>query len=220
VYNDVRAGIDPPASQPLITRLSDEVNWTIFRFGPSCCTPFSDEQFPVAAVAKFSAQGIPDLNGLETDPNFSTPISLAALAVQLNGAVIMGHSESGLYPIQAALHNPAGIRGLVDIEPGGCNATGWTDQQIATLASVPILVVFGDHLGDIAPGSSTGISVANLTNCQAFATRVNAAKGNVTVLHLPDVGVFGNSHMMMLDKNNLQVADLILNWIDQNVGKK
>ncbi len=26
--------------------------------------------------------------------------------------------------------------------------------------------------------------------------------------------------MMMLDKNNLQLADLILKWIDENVGKQ
>jgi hypothetical protein len=26
--------------------------------------------------------------------------------------------------------------------------------------------------------------------------------------------------MFMLDKNNLQVADLILKWMDENVGKK
>jgi hypothetical protein len=29
----------------------------------------------------------------------------------------------------------------------------------------------------------------------------------------------GNSHMIMQDKNNLQIADLILQWIDESVGK-
>jgi pimeloyl-ACP methyl ester carboxylesterase len=216
VYNDVRAGLASPASQPLITRLSDEVNWTIFRFGPTFGVPFPDMQFPIAAAAKFSKQGIPDLNADLADPN-ATAEALSTLAMQLNGAVIIGHSESGLYPIEAALVNSSGTKGLIDIEPGGCNSTRWTNQQIATLASVPILVVFADHLGDIAPGQPVGITVASLTDCQAFATRVNAAGGNVQVLHLPDVGLHGNSHMMMLDKNNLQVADLLLEWIDQNV---
>jgi hypothetical protein len=36
-------------------------------------------------------------------------------------------------------------------------------------------------------------------------------------LHLPDAGLHGNSHMMMQDKNNLQVADLILAWIHEHV---
>jgi len=34
---------------------------------------------------------------------------------------------------------------------------------------------------------------------------------------LPKMGIFGNSHMFMLDKNNLQVADVVLKWLDQHV---
>ena len=30
----------------------------------------------------------------------------------------------------------------------------------------------------------------------------------------------GNSHMIMQDKNNLQIADLILKWIDERAGKR
>ena len=36
----------------------------------------------------------------------------------------------------------------------------------------------------------------------------------------PTWASIGNSHMMMNDKNNLQIADLILKWIDENVGKQ
>ena len=32
-----------------------------------------------------------------------------------------------------------------------------------------------------------------------------------------DRGIRGNSHMIMQDKNNLQIADLILKWIDERV---
>ena len=32
-------------------------------------------------------------------------------------------------------------------------------------------------------------------------------------MNLPERGVRGNGHMMMMDKNNLQVADLIQEWI-------
>ena len=34
-----------------------------------------------------------------------------------------------------------------------------------------------------------------------------------------ETGIRGNSHMIMQDKNNLQVADLILKWIDERVSK-
>jgi hypothetical protein len=37
---------------------------------------------------------------------------------------------------------------------------------------------------------------------------------------VPDLGITGNSHMLMMDKNNLQVADVLLDWIDSHVGKR
>ena len=134
----------------------------------------------------------------------------------LKGAVVIGHSQSGRFPLDAALVNPTGTKGLIAIEPVGCNATVYTDQQIATLATVPILVMFGDHLD--TPSFLNWTSI--FANCQAFIARVNAAGGNAQMLWPPDLGIHGNSHMIMNDKNSDQIADLILNWINANVGKK
>ena len=36
------------------------------------------------------------------------------------------------------------------------------------------------------------------------------------MLHPVELGIHGNSHMIMQDKNNLQIADLIIQWIDQH----
>jgi hypothetical protein len=36
----------------------------------------------------------------------------------------------------------------------------------------------------------------------------------------PERGIRGNSHMIMQDKNNLQIAELILQWIDARVSKR
>ena len=35
-----------------------------------------------------------------------------------------------------------------------------------------------------------------------------------------EIGTRGNSHMIMQDKNHLQVADLILEWIDERVSRR
>jgi len=37
------------------------------------------------------------------------------------------------------------------------------------------------------------------------------------MMHLPAMGIKGNSHMLMQDRNNLQLADLVLAWIDKHV---
>ena len=124
--------------------------------------------------------------------------ALSDLALSLKGAVLMGHSESGRAPLEAALINASGIRGMIVIEPpGGCGMK-YTDQQIATLARLPILIVFGDHL-TVAPRNWRGA----FENCKAFIARINAAKGNAKMLYPPDLGIHGNSHMIMQDKNNL-----------------
>ena len=55
---------------------------------------------------------------------------------------------------------------------------------------------------------------------KAFITRVNAAGGNAQLLYPPDLGIHGNTHMIMQDKNHLQIADFILHWIADRVSKQ
>jgi hypothetical protein len=34
-----------------------------------------------------------------------------------------------------------------------------------------------------------------------------------TWIRLGDIGIHGNGHMMMLEKNNMQIAELITGWL-------
>ena len=140
---------------------------------------------------------------------------MAALAVQLKGAILMGHSESGFFPQQAALIDPAGIRGMISIE---MPCPDLTAQQIATLAKIPTLVMFGDHLGDVQGGPANWAQ--SLEGCEKFVRSVKDAGGDAEMMHLPKMGIKGNSHMLMQDRNSLQLADLILEWIDKHVEAK
>jgi hypothetical protein len=103
------------------------------------------------------------------------------------------------------------------VEPGGCRATQFTDPQIATLATIPILAVFGDHL-DVPTGMFDFSWRTAYDDCKAFVARVNAAGGRAEMLNPPDQGIAGNSHMIMQDRNNLQIADLILAWLRRHAG--
>jgi hypothetical protein len=42
-----------------------------------------------------------------------------------------------------------------------------------------------------------------------------AAGGKVEVFELPKLGIKGNSHMIMMDKNNLEVAAQIQKWLTE-----
>ena len=213
VYNDVKAGKIPPSQLPNILDASHQAAWSIFRFGPTYGTAFPDEQFPVTSVDELYKQMIPDLNALLPMPN-PTWTNMAALAVKLNGSILMGHSESGFFPEQAALINPAGVKGIVSIEMP-C-VTTLKPAELSILAKIPILIMFGDHLN--IPGEFNFWPGA-FDSCNMFVKQVNDAGGDAQMMSLPMMGIKGNSHMLMQDKNNLQLADLILAWIDKHVEK-
>src|SRR5262245_59714051 len=111
----VKSGAAAPSALPNIISASHEIGWIVFRFGPAFNTPFPDGQFPIEAVGELYKQMIPDLNALLPAQN-PTWANMAALAKQLGGAVLMGHSESGFFPEQAALIDPTGIRAMISIE--------------------------------------------------------------------------------------------------------
>jgi len=214
-FTDVRTGKTPPAQMPGILSASHEIGWTVFRFGPKYGEVFPDEQFPMQAIDEFYKQMIPDLNStLQQNPN-PTWTQMAALGVKLRGAVLMGHSESGFFPEQAALINPKGIKGVISIEMG-C-VTDFGAQQLATLAKIPTLIMFGDHLGDVSGGPANWAQ--SFDTCKTFVDQLNKAGGNATMMHLPALGIKGNSHMLMQDKNSDRLADLVIDWIDKHVEK-
>ena len=148
-------------------------------------------------------------------------ISLADHLVSARQEAVLWEDTLGTDPEEAVAletrrapletHEPAKPQALVVVEPAGCGANQRTDEQIATLATVPILTVFGDHL-DAVTGTMVSWQAA-YNDCQALVDRINAAGGNAEMLHPPALGIHGNSHMIMQDRNNLQIADLILQWI-------
>ena len=214
VFNEIKLGKRPPSEMPEIRIVTHEIAWQLFRFGPSIGKAFPDEQFPVEAFDEFGKQVIPDLNS-ELPAANPTWGNLSGLAIKLRGAILMGHSESGFFPEQSALVNPTDIRAMISVET---TCAALSPQQISNLAKIPALVVFGDHLGDV-PTYPT-IWKERFDGCAKFVEQLNAAGGDATMMHLPKYGQFGNSHMLMQDKNNLQVADLLLKWIDEHVENK
>ncbi|HTV79881.1 MAG TPA: hypothetical protein VMF03_16635 [Steroidobacteraceae bacterium] len=211
-FDAVRTGAAPLTRMPGILDATHQFAWTVFRFGPRFGEAFKDEQFPIGAVEELYKQMIPDLNATLTQNPSPTLTQMAALGVKLHGAVLIGHSESGFYPEQAALVDPSGIRGLVTIETR-CD-TALTAAQLATLARIPTLVMFGDHLADVqAPFSWMDA----LNSCDTFVDQIKKAGGDAQMMYLPAMGIKGNSHMLMQDRNSNQLAELVVQWIDTRV---
>ena len=50
-------------------------------------------------------------------------------------------------------------------------------------------------------------------NVVGYAEAIKTAGGNVEVIDLPDIGIKGNTHMMMMDKNSDQIAGVMQKWL-------
>ena len=217
--NAVRAGNLPPSQLPNVIIATHQFAWAAFRLGPRFNVAFPDGQFPVEAVDELYKQMIPDLNAVLPTPN-PTLTNMTALAARLKGAILMGHSQSGFYPEQAALIDSTAIRGIITIETSCTTTLGgapreFTSAQIATLAKIPTLLMFGDHLNDVQEGPLNWGGFYE--GCQKFVEQLKAAGGDAEMMYLPARGIKGNTHMLMQDRNNLQVGELILQWIGTHV---
>ena len=127
-------------------------------------------------------------------------------AVQLARTVLVSHSKFGIYPFQTAKLSTKGIAAIVAIEP---DARG----DLRPYLHIPVLIVWGDFI------QASPIWAPRLKACQSFAAAANKEGGKVDLIQLPLVGIHGNTHMMMQDTNNIEVANWILRWIGTHADK-
>jgi pimeloyl-ACP methyl ester carboxylesterase len=220
-----RSGFDPtainraraeasPAALPDIQIAARERAWFFFRIGAAYPTPFPGSQFPVEAFDQYTAQLVPNAEATLPGVGANTVAALGALLDKIGPAVVMVHSQSGAYGMDLMRARAAKMLGFINVE-GNC-APVTPDEVKATFAKVPMLSVWGDNSAG-APGPNGD---ARRNGCIATVDAVKAAGGSARFLLLPEVGHKGNSHMLMMDKNNLPIADLIMGWIAASVAKR
>ena len=130
-----------------------------------------------------------------------------------NLPVVMVHSQSGVMGLDVARQRPNLVKALVSVE-GGCETV--TPKDIATpFVKVPFVSVWGDN----SKGAWGANGEKRRDGCQQAVHMINKGGGRASFTLLPAMGIAGNSHMMMMDKNNLRVADVILKWIADNSSK-
>lgn len=187
--------------------------WELFRFGPAGSyttepghrAPHPDTLFPTASFDTFVKQVVPRF----TTYTEATQSAYGALLDRLGTSVVLTHSAAGPLGFAATLAAPHRVAAHVAVEPSGAPDPDTVD--LASIRHVPHLIVWGDHLGlDDDPGGSW----ANLySSTRRFHDALLAAGGQSTWIDLPDHGVTGNSHMIMMDRNSRDVADLIASWL-------
>jgi hypothetical protein len=146
--------------------------------------------------------------------NTWTPQNLATLVERLGGAIVVTHSQSGIMGHHMArILKERGhlglLKGLVTLE-GSCSLPN-SGLSAADFDSIPYLAVKGDY-------------TATSPVCQDTVNAINARRAakqgtaRAEYLKLDDMGILGVTHMMMLDKKNLEIADMLYNWLSKNVS--
>jgi pimeloyl-ACP methyl ester carboxylesterase len=164
-----------------------------------------EEQFPVEAYANYMKQIVP--RWLTT--NDAVLAGYLALVDRVCPCVLLAHSQGGWFGLRVAEARPEKIKAIIAVESAGAGNL----DKAASLKNIPILMLFGDNV-DLHPRW-----VAYRKIDLEYAAAVRAAGGKVDVIDLPDLGIKGNSHMMMMDRNNGVIVDVIQRWlVDQGLS--
>ena len=182
-----------------------------------------------AALAQFFHQMTPDTAALD---NKVVADAMVAVMEKAGDAVLMTHSAGGGPGWETAMRTNK-VKAVIALEPGTfpfpenqmpavektsspfpARGTPVAMADFLKLTQIPIVVYFGDNI----PTEYT--DKFGLDN---WRVRVNLAKkwqalmqqhgGDVSIVLLPEAGVKGNTHFMMSDLNNAEVADVIEKWL-------
>lgn len=216
-----------------IEPIADEQMWfEIFRIG-NYPNYHEGVQFPKdrESLENFFRQVTPNTG--DFDANIITS-SMVALFDKIEGGILVTHSQGGLPGWMTAVKNDK-VKAVVSYEPGTylfpkgelpepiSGRTGVLSgvevpmEDFKKLTQIPIVMYFGDNIGkerseDLgAENWRTRLALGHL-----FVDAVNRHGGNAALIELPTIGIYGNTHFPMSDLNNIEVANVLSNWIKEN----
>jgi len=220
------------AGKPVVANQTGQAGvqyaWSRWRLGPKYPDVFPVQQFPMKAVDQFMQHLVPTVS----DDAEIISGALVALLDKIGPAIVVTHSQSGLFGWLAGARSPH-VKGIVAYEPGfvfkqgkvppaiplfkGSQPSGTpvTEAEFTRLAQIPIQVVYGDNIPkQPIPDLVADGRRAQVVTSRMFVDALNAQGGNASVLHLPDAGLYGNSHFMFSDLNNVAVADQLMRFLE------
>jgi pimeloyl-ACP methyl ester carboxylesterase len=201
--NAVRLGVAPVAQMPAINRYSTEAAWIAFRWGPQYGTWYPDTQFPTEALDNYTAQ----LLSTYRDPQEleKSVAALVALLEKVGPSILESWSSGGLIIYKTAIARPDLVKGILALENAPNAFEAISDDEVKRLVKVPIFNIIADRNDESVEGA------------RKFQKRMQAAGGHFTVDVLPEAGIHGNGHTIMLEKNNKEIMYRMINWLRSNV---
>ncbi|MCW3485156.1 alpha/beta hydrolase [Chitinophaga nivalis] len=229
-----RRGHGGKSPQPihLIPTADDQLWFGIFRLGvwPDFYSGVQFSKDP-EALNQFFRQTTPNIGPYNPEVNMD---AVSALFNKIGDGILVTHSQSGGLGWRTALKNPH-IKAIVSYEPGGdfifpegeapdsillggriIRPATVTLQEFQALTRIPIVIYYGDNIPD-SPSTNPGQEQWRVFLAVARRWRdvVNRYGGDVTLVHLPEIGIHGNTHFPFSDLNNMQIADHLSAFLRQ-----
>lgn len=216
-----------------IEPIPDEQQWfNVFRVGlwPKY---YENVQFArdSATLNQYFRSMTPNLGTIDINVNSD---AASALFTKIGPAILVTHSHSGGMGWITAVKNK-NVKGIVAYEPGSgfifpegeapkpiASSAGALEastiplQDFIKLTKIPIIIYYGDNIPkELSENSGADGWRARLEMARLWRDAVNKYGGDVTVVHLPEVGLKGNTHFPFSDLNNIEVADLMSKWLKE-----
>lgn len=214
-----------------IAATPDEQMWyEMFRIGvwPD---KFEGVQFPddAESLNQYFRQMTPN-----TGPYDEEVISDAIVALydKTGPGILVTHSQGGGPGWRTAIKS-RNVRAVISYEPGsfffpegeepeevptttpfGVKPVSVPLEQFMKLTQIPIVLYYGDNIPEQLsqyPGQDNWR--IRLRMAKLWVEAVNRHGGDATLVHLPEIGIRGNTHFPFSDLNNGEIADLLSKWL-------
>lgn len=192
---------------------------------------YPDVQFPrdPESLNQYFRQMTPDTGPFEANVIAD---AVAALFHKIGAGILVTHSQGGgpgWFTAMKSRH----VRAIVSYEPGSgfvfphgevpppmpaatapLEAVGVPLSDFKRLTKIPIVLFYGDNIAQQAvPQKGPDHWRVRLAMARVWAEAVNRHGGDANVVHLPERGIHGNTHFPFSDLNNLQIADLLSDFL-------
>ena len=183
------------------------------------------------ALDQFFRQITPDTGPIDIEVNTE---AVSGLFNKIGEGILVTHSHSGGQGWMTAVKN-SNIKAIVSYEPmsnfifpegsvpepiayvgGILKALGYPKSEFEKLTKIPIAIYYGDFIPDRSvdnPGQEQWRAAYEMA--KKWKDTVNKYGEDVTLVHFPEIGIKGNTHLPMSDLNNVEIADLMTNWLKE-----
>ena len=160
--------------------------------------------------------------------------AVAALFQKIGPGILVTHSQSGGPGWRTAIKTP-NVQAIVAYEPGSGfifpegevppampSSAGSLEgvavplSEFMQLTKIPIVIYYGDNIPE-QPMANPGQDNwrIRLAMAKLWRDAVNRRGGDVTLVHLPELGIRGNTHFPFSDLNNLEIGDLMSKFLQE-----